>query len=348
MFAAGRAVGLTTGMVVGVPVPEEEAAESAPLEQATLQAVAEAEDQGISGKAITPFLLARIAELTGGDSLRANICLVKNNARVGSAIAVALASMQQRQQQGAAAQSTAPGSGPPVVIGGIVQDLVAVSDKPMADRSSNPGSAAVAWGGVGFNVAAVLASLGAHPVFVTAVGDDEAGRAAVAHCLGAGMGGSSIVTVPGATTARYIAIHDTDGDLTAGIAAMDVFDHFPATALVGVEAAIAEAAFVLVDLNLPAAILAEVARLCRVHGRPLCVEPTSTPKAQQKGRALAADATVLFPNADEHAAIAGRNGAAGLFSLPNSILDTIVVRWGDGRWLVICSCLFVCLFVCLC
>ena len=54
------------------------------------QALAESHEQGIHGKETTPFLLARVAELTGGDSLESNIQLVLNNARVAAKTAVAL------------------------------------------------------------------------------------------------------------------------------------------------------------------------------------------------------------------------------------------------------------------
>ena len=60
------------------------------IDQITLQALAEADAQGIQGKAITPFLLSRIKELTGGQSLATNIALVKNNAIVGAELALAL------------------------------------------------------------------------------------------------------------------------------------------------------------------------------------------------------------------------------------------------------------------
>ena len=60
------------------------------IERAIDRAVAEAEEKGITGNQISPFLLARIAELTGGASLRSNIALVKHNARVGSLVAVHL------------------------------------------------------------------------------------------------------------------------------------------------------------------------------------------------------------------------------------------------------------------
>ena len=61
------------------------------MEKIITRAVGEAEEQGIHGKAVTPFLLARIVELSGGTSLTANIALVKNNARLATEIAIALA-----------------------------------------------------------------------------------------------------------------------------------------------------------------------------------------------------------------------------------------------------------------
>lgn len=61
------------------------------MEEATQQALQEAEERGVQGSELTPFLLGRIKELTGGASLEANIALIKNNAAVGAQIAVALA-----------------------------------------------------------------------------------------------------------------------------------------------------------------------------------------------------------------------------------------------------------------
>lgn len=83
------ALGLAGGVVVANPIPAEDEIPEAEIGVLIAEAVAEAEAQGITGAAITPFLLGRIVELSGGDSLRANIALVKNNARLGAAIAVA-------------------------------------------------------------------------------------------------------------------------------------------------------------------------------------------------------------------------------------------------------------------
>ena len=84
------ALGLGGGVVVSNPVPAAQAMPREEIDAITAQALAEAEQQGIQGKAITPFLLARIKALTGGRSLATNIALVKNNAVAGARLARAL------------------------------------------------------------------------------------------------------------------------------------------------------------------------------------------------------------------------------------------------------------------
>jgi pseudouridine-5'-phosphate glycosidase len=85
------ALGLAGGVVLSNPVPAADAMPREEIEAITRQALAECTQQGVGGKAVTPFLLARIKALTGGKSLDTNIALVKNNARVGARLARALA-----------------------------------------------------------------------------------------------------------------------------------------------------------------------------------------------------------------------------------------------------------------
>ncbi|AMV47287.1 pseudouridine-5'-phosphate glycosidase [Paraburkholderia caribensis] len=84
-------LGLAGGVVLSTPVPEAAAMPSDEIDTLTRQALEEAAAQGITGKAVTPFLLARIKALTGGRSLATNIALVKHNAEVGARLALALA-----------------------------------------------------------------------------------------------------------------------------------------------------------------------------------------------------------------------------------------------------------------
>ena len=89
-FHVSRQLGLKGGMLVTNPIPEEFAMDHDVINRAIDEAVAQANAQGIHGKATTPFLLAKVKELTGGDSLDSNIQLVFNNARLAARTAAAL------------------------------------------------------------------------------------------------------------------------------------------------------------------------------------------------------------------------------------------------------------------
>jgi pseudouridine-5'-phosphate glycosidase len=80
---------LKGGMVIANPIKDEDAMDHERISEAINDAVYEAEQLNIKGKAITPYLLGKVKELTKGDSLESNIKLVYNNAEVGSKIAVA-------------------------------------------------------------------------------------------------------------------------------------------------------------------------------------------------------------------------------------------------------------------
>lgn len=86
-------LGLKGGMVIANPIPAEYEMDPDKIDAAITQALGEAEKKGIKGKETTPFLLDRVKQLTGGDSLESNIELVYNNARVGTAIAVEMAKL---------------------------------------------------------------------------------------------------------------------------------------------------------------------------------------------------------------------------------------------------------------
>lgn len=84
-------LGLEGGVLIVVPVPAAAEVPREAMEEAIARALAEAEAQGVRGKALTPFLLAQVSRITGGASLRANIALLENNAAVAARIARALA-----------------------------------------------------------------------------------------------------------------------------------------------------------------------------------------------------------------------------------------------------------------
>ncbi|MGB1863426.1 MAG: pseudouridine-5'-phosphate glycosidase, partial [Candidatus Puniceispirillum sp.] len=90
ILSAKWSFGLAGGAVIMNPVPEEDAIAATDIRSAIDAALAAADQQAISGKDLTPFLLQHMVALTGGDSLKTNIALVLNNARLAAKIAVAM------------------------------------------------------------------------------------------------------------------------------------------------------------------------------------------------------------------------------------------------------------------
>jgi pseudouridine-5'-phosphate glycosidase len=93
VMAAKWDLGISGGLVVACPIPAEDEIPADEIDHIIEQALTDA--GGVSGKDVTPFLLARIVEMTGGASLSANIALVKNNARFGSQVAAAYAALRR-------------------------------------------------------------------------------------------------------------------------------------------------------------------------------------------------------------------------------------------------------------
>ncbi|MGB7338223.1 MAG: pseudouridine-5'-phosphate glycosidase [Phototrophicaceae bacterium] len=90
IMRAAQALNAQHGILVTVPVPATDELDSAIAEQAIEQATREADEQGIHGKQLTPFVLGRIVELTNGQSMTANQALLSNNAKIAAQIAASI------------------------------------------------------------------------------------------------------------------------------------------------------------------------------------------------------------------------------------------------------------------
>ena len=90
-------MGLESAILVVQPPPVEAALPHGEIEAVIRQTLAEAEEKHISGAAVTPFLLSRVSELSGGASLQANLALLRNNARLAAQISTALAALGPRK-----------------------------------------------------------------------------------------------------------------------------------------------------------------------------------------------------------------------------------------------------------
>lgn len=95
LIHTSQQLGLQNGVLIAVPVPKHQEANAKELNNAIDKSILEAKEKGISGKEATPFLLKRVNELSGGESLQSNIALIKNNAKVGGQISVDLSKLKK-------------------------------------------------------------------------------------------------------------------------------------------------------------------------------------------------------------------------------------------------------------
>eukprot|EP01033_Poteriospumella_lacustris_P010636 gene10636-7568_t len=287
------------GAVLAVPNPQP--ADGAAVSAAIAAALAEADRRGVRGNAITPFLLERIEQLTGGASLAANIALVRHNVGVACDVALQLQRLER------------PPRGATDADGDLVERLAAaLADAPGADSvhssgvfhpaASNPGVVRESFGGVGRNVASLLARGGVSTALLSAWADDAAGARSRATA-----------PRPAASTRRsrwWRARRRPHGGVQRrarrarraargrgghGRAAPRVADYLRRHRRL-----VERCRVVVADANLSDAAFAAVADLAQLLRKPLCFEPTSDHKCVQPLRTRRTHTlTMLKPNAGE-------------------------------------------------
>ena len=300
-YVSSRTLGLSSGMLVAVP-NHDPAGEH--VERTIKEALIEAEAAGIEGRDVTPFILRAVNKKTGGDSLRSNIALVKNNASVGADIAVAV-SNEIQSQSGAFQQSVQlpqhdDESSRVVCIGGSVIDIIAKScgDEEMIIGTSNPGTVFKSDGGVGRNIAEALARLGDKPLFYTSIGNDDGGEGVLSRLTSLGVvTNSDSVHFADGVSSSYVALLDEKSDLIGGIADMAANQSIPAPSV----EALSDVDFVLIDSNAPRQVMIDAATNAVNAGALVCFEPTSVPKARQicENDEFIRHVSYIFPNEDE-------------------------------------------------
>jgi len=328
-YISGRELGMDSGMLVAVP-NRDPAGEN--VEKAIKEALSEAEAAGIEGRDITPFILRLVNEKTGGDSLRSNVALVKNNAKVGADIAVAVSKLQFNSETTVqsiqlpdnprdaslsfSASTFAPGKDSDkndvksrvVCVGGSVIDIVAKSsaNDKMIIGTSNIGKVFKSDGGVARNVSEVLGRLGDKPLLYTSVGKDDGGEGIISRLIDCGVKTSdeSVVFADGVTSS-YVALLDDASDLVGGVADMDANQHIPTPSV----AALSGVEFVLIDSNAPSRVMIESAANAVKACASVFFEPTSVPKAKKicENDSFIKNVSYAFPNEDELFAMSNTN-----------------------------------------
>ncbi|NXO01812.1 YOW5 protein, partial [Rhinopomastus cyanomelas] len=312
LIATALGLGLSSGVLLAVPCPQERAASGQVIEEAIQQALREARSKGITGKEVTPFMLQKLNELTDGKSLDSNLALIQNNARVGSCIAVALSQLQKARRKGNLPQrgdATPPQRGDtappqPVVIGGTNVDFVAKAQNPaiLTGGQTNAGRVSRAFGGVGRNLADCLSRLGWPPLFLSAVGKDEHSESVLHYCRHMDM--SATIQLEGKSTATYCGVITSAGELSVALGDMGIHQEITERYVSQFKEKLCRAPLVCVDGNVPLSTIDYVCRLAAEHRLAVCYEPTDVNKASKpflsdSWKAL----TYISPNMQELRAI---------------------------------------------
>lgn len=190
------------------------------------------------------------------------------------------------------------------VFGGATLDRLAITDGPPVMGASNPGSVRRSPGGVGFNVASVLARLGTPTRLVSRIGADSDGEAIVAAARGAGIDTSTLSVSKSAPTAGYHATFDDAGNLVIGVADMKICDEMTPAAIAALAVSRSDRAFWVVDANLPDDAIVFVAEAAAAAGIPLAAMAVSPAKALRLLPTLDR-LGYLFANRREAAALLG-------------------------------------------
>ncbi|XP_056195223.1 uncharacterized protein LOC130149525 isoform X1 [Falco biarmicus] len=324
LIASALGLGLSSGVLIAVPCPQERAASGQVIEEAIQQALGEARSRGITGKELTPFMLQKLNELTDGKSLDSNLALIQNNARVGSCIAVALSKLQKARRKGHLPQQKDTAPPQPVVIGGINIDFIAKAQNPviLGGGQTNAGRVRRTFGGVGRNLADCLSRLGQTPLFLSAVGKDEHSESVLHYCHHMDM--SAVLQLEGKSTATYCAVITSAGELSIGLGDMDIHHQITEQYVSQFKENLCQAPLVCIDGNVPLSTIQYVCQLAREHQLAVCYEPTDENKASKpflsdSWKAL----TYISPNLQELRAINRTLGNPLPAELPSSLEDVV-------------------------
>ncbi|GAM24333.1 hypothetical protein SAMD00019534_075080 [Acytostelium subglobosum LB1] len=297
---------LGSGMVIAVP---NDYPNKIDIDTAIEQAIKEAEMNKISGKDTTPYLLKRVNELTGGQSLESNIHLIKRNAVIGSQIAAQLAILRGPSTAIGINNQQPTSIADVVVVGGAVIDLMSHPHKNTAFTmgTSNPGSMSIKVGGVGRNIAEVTHRLNMNTLFVSLVGKDIQSHKIIDHFNQLGLSTRAMEKLDDVSTATYNAIMN-NGELQVAIAIMDIFDQITPTYITKYRQDIAKSKMIVFDGNIPMDTMSLLMSIGKENNIPVFFEPTSVHKSTKLFAITSTSGPVAVnytsPNVDELLAMA--------------------------------------------
>ncbi|XP_064381865.1 uncharacterized protein LOC135330853 [Halichondria panicea] len=271
--------GTGNGLVIGVPIPNDDDLLGEKIETAIQDALVEAKAGKIAGKAVTPFLLERVNQLTDGQSLEANIRLIENNAVVGSQIAVELARVRGRRTRPRRRKDMTR-NGQPVVIGASILDSTAKVTSPVIKREgTNLGSLVQTYGGVGRNIAECMSRLDTPPIFISSLGKDPNGLTLSQHLTQLKIPLDGIYECSHLPTASYCIVLDHQGEVYCAVGDMSINNSITVDWVSQFTEVLTKAPLVCLDGNFPSDTIKFVCEVCSDAGTPVWYEPTCVDKA---------------------------------------------------------------------
>lgn len=326
LLKTSKSLGLPYGTILACPIPEKFAADGDEIQSAIDQAVREAIDQNIASQSVTPFILARVNELTQGASMATNIALLENNASIAGRLA---AKMCDRRPIAVpqTKQSSSTSRKPKVVsIGAAIVDFEAITiENVKDDGGSYNGQVVQRMGGVARNHADALARLGCDSVFISAIGDDQNGQFFRQHSDKIDI--SRVKIVSHKPTCTYLAVN-VKGNVRFGIVNAEPLLGYMTPALIeSNEDALESSDFILLDSNMPVPVMAKALEIAKKHDKQVWYEPTDIEKVKKVfDTGLIGAVTAASPNANEFlrwAKLCGVSVDPSIVDSADSVLELI-------------------------
>uniref|UniRef100_A0A8C4IJH8 Zgc:136858 n=1 Tax=Dicentrarchus labrax TaxID=13489 RepID=A0A8C4IJH8_DICLA len=278
LIASTLSLGLQSGVLLAVPIPEEYAAAGQHIEEAIQAAVTEASGKSITGRDVTPFILQKVNEMTEGKSLQASILgryqlFLKQ--KKSSMVYYSLNILNLLCSQTLLSFITMLKL---VVVGGINVDFLAKGKtKSLLFGQTNPGSVCQSFGGVGRNIADSLSRLGCSPLFISATGADSHSDAVLNYCKH--MNTSAVARLEEQSTATYCAVITESGELSLGLGDMDIHQQITEQYVSQFEKQLSSATLVCLDGNIPVSTINYVCSIASKRNINVWYEPTDSEKA---------------------------------------------------------------------
>nr|XP_022913649.1 pseudouridine-metabolizing bifunctional protein C1861.05 [Onthophagus taurus] len=265
---------LQSGMLFGVPVPEEHSLDENEIEEIIKNALELAKKDNVVGKNITPFLLDHVSKATKSKSLETNIALVKNNARVAAEVSLELSRIRKDNKgiKETVKASQKETKKRPVIIGGSVLDrcITVLEPEIKLDGRIHDGKFTESPGGVARNIADAISKINEQPIFISVIGNDTSGEI-ISNSLAEKK---NIEKLNGFTTAQCAVVFDECGECKVLIGDMEIFKELTPEMVEKHEGVIKDASILVLDGNPPMESLSMVLEMAQRYQKQVFFEPT--------------------------------------------------------------------------